>query len=488
MNFVQRSKQVISLSLAISMGLSFSAYSQDQNIDLPDMGTVAGSTLTIAQEKIYGDAYMRMIRANQPVINDPVVTDYINSLGHKLVTHASNVKTPFTFFLIQNKEINAFAFFGGYVALHSGLFLHTQSESELASVLAHEISHVTQRHLARSMEAQASRTPATIAALAGSLLLAIAAPQAGIAAITATTAGTIQSNINYTRANEKEADRFGIDVLAKSGFDPYAMPRFFNRLADEYRYASQPPEMLLTHPLPLSRITDSRERARHYKHMTPKPSLNYRLTQARIIVRYMGLNEKKALAWLNRHDDKDAAIHSAMQYGKALLLIDHNRPEQALPMMKSLLNNDPLNLFYLDTLSDLYMAQNHPEKAISMLKKMLQQSPNNDVLMINYASALVKAAQYKTAIKVLQRYTHENPNDTAGWSLLSEANGKMGNEKEELASRAELYALKADWNNAIQYYTEASGLAKLDSLEQARYDARIDQLMIKRNQFLSLQQ
>ncbi|MCV5662768.1 M48 family metalloprotease, partial [Escherichia coli] len=123
-----------------------------------------------------------------------------------------------------DRNINAFAFFGGYVALHSGLFLHARSESELASVVAHEIAHVTQRHLARSMEDQARRSPATLAALAGALLLSIASPEAGMAAITAATAGNMQSQINYTRSNEKEADRFGIATLAKAGFDVQAMP------------------------------------------------------------------------------------------------------------------------------------------------------------------------------------------------------------------------------------------------------------------------
>ena len=165
--------------LCLSAALCAPSISYANNNDLPDIGTVAGSTLTIDQELIYGDAYMRMLRGSKPIISDPVVNEYIDSLGHKLVANSDDVKTPFTFFMIRDRNINAFAFFGGYVALHSGLFLHANTESELASVMAHEIAHVTQRHLARSMEDQAKRTPATIATLAGSLLLAIAAPEAG---------------------------------------------------------------------------------------------------------------------------------------------------------------------------------------------------------------------------------------------------------------------------------------------------------------------
>ena len=239
----------------------------------------------------------------------PCLINTLIALGHRLVANANDVKTPFNFFMIRDRNINAFAFFGGYVALHSGLFLHAQSESELASVLAHEIAHVTQRHLARSMEDQARRSPATIAALAASVLLAIAAPEAGIAALTATTAGNMQSQINYTRSNEKEADRFGISTMAKAGFDVNAMPRFFGRLADEYRYASTPPPMLLTHPLPEDRITDSRARARSYPPLKLAPSLDYHLARARIVARYAGIDGDAALDWFERKLKKGSKIY-----------------------------------------------------------------------------------------------------------------------------------------------------------------------------------
>ncbi len=248
--------------LLVSALLSSCFTAQADNFNaLPEIGTTAASTLTIEKEIEYGDAYMRMLRASMPVISDPLLSEYVQDLGHRLVANASDVRTPFNFFMIQNREINAFAFFGGHVAIHSGLFLHAKTESELASVVAHEIAHITQRHLARSMEDQAKKSPATMAALIGSLMLAIASPEAGIAAIHATTAASAQGQINYTRSNEKEADRIGITTLAKSGFNVQAMPRFFGRLSDQYRYASTPPAMLLTHPLPESRISD-----------TPQPS------------------------------------------------------------------------------------------------------------------------------------------------------------------------------------------------------------------------
>ncbi|CAK4068969.1 M48 family metallopeptidase [Vibrio sp. 16] len=458
------------------------------SIELPDIGTTASSTLTIDQELIYGDAYMRMLRSSQPIVNDPVLNEYVSNLGHRLVANADDVKTPFTFFMIRDRNINAFAFFGGYIALHSGLFLHAQSESELASVVAHEIAHVTQRHLARSMEDQARRSPATLAALAGSLLLAIASPQAGMAAITATTAGSMQGTINYTRSNEKEADRFGIATLAKAGFEPKAMPRFFGRLADEYRYASTPPPMLLTHPLPEDRITDSRARAQNYPEPRVQPSLDYNLARARIVARYAGIQAKAAQDWFERTEKKaDPSIKVAFQYGKALVHLDNNELEEADKILQELLSRDRNNHFYLDAMSDLYIAQKKPELAQSMLEKAMAATPNNAVITINYANVLIKREKNEEAIRVLQRYTHDYPNDVNGWHLLSEANIHLGRSDEDLAARAEILALKANWNKAIQYYTQASQLAELGSLKQARYDARIDQLMVQRERFLALQ-
>lgn len=458
------------------------------NLELPDIGTAAAGTLTIAQEQIYGDAYMRMLRSGRPIISDPLLNEYVTSLGHRLVANASDVKTPFNFFLIQDREINAFAFFGGYIALHSGLFLHANSESELASVMSHEIAHVTQRHLARGMEDQARRSPATIAALAGSLLLAVASPQAGIAAVTATTAGTMQSKINYTRSNEREADRIGIITLAKSGFEVNAMPRFFGRLAEQYRYTSTPPAMLLTHPLPQERISDSRNRAQSYPQRKLAPSMDYNLAKARIVARYAGIDSEAAMDWFDRRlKKKSDQLKPTYQYGKALVYLDNRELEKAESILLELQKQDPLNTFYLDALSDLYIYKQQPQQAVKLLSSALDKKPSNPVITVNYANALIEGDQFQQAISVLQRYTHQHPDDQVGWQLLADANGKMGNSAENLAANGEIFALRANWNKALQNFTQASQLAELGSLEQARYDARIDQLMVQRDRFLALQ-
>lgn len=473
--------------MALSLALLGSSVARADDLNLPDIGTAAAATLSIAQEKQYGDAYMRILRTKMPILGDPVMNTYISDLGHLLVSNARDVRTPFYFFLVRNPQINAFAFFGGHVVANTGLFLHAESESELASVLAHEIAHVTQRHLARRMESDARRSPYAIAAMVGSLLLAIASPEAGIAALNASTAGNLQAGINYTRSNEEEADRFGIETLANAGFNPRAMPDFFTHLSDQYRYASTPPPMLLTHPLPQSRVTDSRERARRYPNVTRPISLDFWLAKARVIARYSGYQSASAEGVLNRiAKDSNPVKKQAANYGNALIAIDDRKFSEAQKLLQPLVAASPNNAFYLDALADLYIGQKKYDQAISALQNGLKADANNAALNINLANVYIEANQPKSAIRILQRYTHRNPGDPTGWQLLSKANGKSGNRMEELAARAEVFALNANWNKAIDSYSQASSMAKYGSLEQARYDARIDQLQYQREMFAAL--
>ncbi|RXJ71454.1 hypothetical protein CS022_20985 [Veronia nyctiphanis] len=474
--------------LGLFVGVLFNSpltFADTSGYGLPDLGTAAASTLTIDREREYGDAFVRILRAQQPIVTDPLLNHYVNDLGSRLVGSANDVKTPFTFMLIQKNDINAFAFFGGHIALHTGLFRYAQTESELASVMAHEIAHQTQRHLARAMEDQARRTPLTIAATVGSVLLAIAAPEAGIAAAHATAAATVQSKINYTRDNEKEADRIGISILSRAGFDTRAMPTFFTRLADQYRYASTPPEFLLTHPLPDSRVSDTRARAQNYPTKSVSVSENYQLARARVIARYT--ESKAALDWFNRKlKVAPKSLKAPLQFGKALLSIDEGKFKEAKVLLLPLYQSEPANLFYLDAMTDLDLAQGQTSSAISRLRKALDVNPENGVLKLNLAYALNKAGQFEDAISLLQHYTHLAPDNIIAFTMLQEAFEKNGNRHGALAAQAETFALQARWDDAINNYSLASELVPLGSLDQARYDARIDQLRTKQLRFNQL--
>ncbi|CAK9885596.1 MAG: Beta-barrel assembly-enhancing protease [Candidatus Erwinia impunctatus] len=445
----------------------------DVSDTLPEIGTTAGSTLTISQEMLMGDFYVRQLRSSTPLINDPLLNNYINQLGKRMVAHAWSVKTPFHFFLIDNDQLNAFAFFGGNVVLHSALFRYTDNESQLASVMAHEISHVTQRHLARAMEEQRRSAPLTWAGALGSILLAMANPQAGIAALTGTLAGTQQNIISFTQQNEQEADRIGIQVLQRAGFDPEAMPDFLQKLADQSRFASKPPEILLTHPLPDSRLSDIRNRANKMKSIVVQSPLDFYLAKVRILGMYSRGQNQLTDELLNNWQRGNVREQNAATYGKAVQNLQKRNFAAAKNLLTPLLNAAPDNIWYLDLMTDIGIGLKQPEQAITRLQASKSPHP---VIQLNLANALVEAGKPAEASKILWRYTWRYKDDPNGWALLAKASADQHINDEELAARAESLALTGQLDQAIRCLSSASASVALGSLKQSQYDARIDQL------------
>jgi predicted Zn-dependent protease len=230
------------------------------------MGSSAGELLTPAQERAYGGMMLRQLRGYGLVLDDPLLEAYIQSLGYRLASRSDRPNQAFTFFLMRDRQINAFATIGGYIGVNAGLILTAEREDEVAAVLAHEISHVTQRHVLRAVEAaQRDQLPIML----GMLGAAIAATQAGSAdGVQAVLVGGMslmqQRQINYTRSNEHEADRIGIQTLARSGYEPIAMADFFARMERQMRAntgGAQAPEYLRSHPVTTTRISEAKARA-----------------------------------------------------------------------------------------------------------------------------------------------------------------------------------------------------------------------------------
>lgn len=481
--FKQLKKSLVAtLMAALLAGPATPAFA-DVTDQLPDMGTSAGSTLSIGQELQMGDYYVRQLRGSAPLINDPLLVQYINHLGMRLVSHANSVKTPFHFFLINNDEINAFAFFGGNVVLHSALFRYADNESQLASVMAHEISHVTQRHLARAMEDQKKNAPLTWVGALGSILLAMASPQAGMAALSGTLAGTQQGMISFTQQNEQEADRIGIQVLQRSGFDPQAMPTFLEKLLDQSRYSSRPPEILLTHPLPESRLSDARNRANQMRPVVVQSSEDFYMAKARTLGMYNSGRNQLTSDILDSWAKGNIREQYASAYGRALQAMGNDKWDEARKLLQPLLVAQPANTWYLDLATDIDLGQNKTADAVNRLKNApdLKQNP---VLQLNLANAYVQAKQPAQAAAILNRYTFSHPDDSNGWDLLAQAEAALGNRDQELAARAEVMALVGKLDQAITLLSSASSQVKLGSLQQARYDARIDQFRELQKRFL----
>ncbi|GAA4880360.1 M48 family metalloprotease [Ferrimonas pelagia] len=454
---------------------------------LPDLGTAAVSTLTIEKEIEVGGFYMRVLRNQLPIVSDPVMNEYLNDVGYKLVANSNNVRTPFKFFLVNNSDINAFAFFGGHVGVHTALFHHADSESELASVLAHEVAHVTQRHLARSMEAQQKNAPATLAGVLGSILLAMAAPEAGIAALQSTLALGQQAQINYTRSNELEADRIGMQAMVAAGFDPYAAPSFFGKLAAQYRFASKPPAMLMTHPLPESRIADTRNRAARYPQRNIPDNLMFQLAKARAQVRFSNYSAERAMDVFDRqlrqptYPFKDAA-----HYGKALAHFRMDDFAEAEMLIVNLLAKEPQNLFYLDTYTDIMLATDRHDSAIETLERARKNRPNNSVIDLNLANAYLESNQPKQARAILERHLVLSKDDLVVYDLLAQTYQKLDMPAERHMIQAEILALRADYPRAIDQLQHAYRLSRSNALQLARIDARIKQLRSAEQQMRNL--
>ncbi|WP_032458158.1 tetratricopeptide repeat protein, partial [Klebsiella pneumoniae] len=292
---------------------------------------------------------------------------------------------------------------------------------------------------------------------------------------TGTLAGTQQGMISFTRQNEEEADRIGIQVLQRSGFDPQAMPMFMGKLLDESRYSTRPPEMLLTHPLPESRLADARNRANQMRPVVVQSSADFYLAKARTLGMYTNGDNKLGTDLLNAWDKGNIRQQHAAQYGRALLAMESNNFDQARKTLQPLLNADPQNAWYLDLATDIDLGQKKTSDAINRLKNA-RELRTNPVLQLNLANALLQGGQPGEAATILNRYTFTYKEDGNGWDLLAQAEGALGNRDQELAARAESMALVGQLEQAISLLSSASSQVKLGSLQQARYDARIDQL------------
>lgn len=461
--------------------------SQNDKNTLPEIGVVASNAISIDKEQQIGQVLMRQLRARAPLVSDPLLDEYIQDLGNRLVAQADNAKFPFTFFLIANPEINAFAFFGGHVAVHTGLIIEAQNESELASVIGHEIAHVTQRHIARSIEAQQKASPLQLVSALGGILLAMSNPEAGIAAISAGSAAAQQAAINYTRSNEKEADRVGIDILYRAGYDPAGSASFFAKLAAKYRHQSKPPAFLLTHPLPESRVADVRARQDDYPTVTLPPSLPVYLVKARLQARY---GENQALNIQYFRDQLQQASHpvamQAAKYGLALSLLANDQVREAEMLINDLRQAAPENLFYLDTYADIAVHKGQYQQAIDLLQLQAQRQPRNRVLVLNLATLLLKNKQHEQAVRLLKDYLLVNPEHLLTHQLLADAYGESRKMLEMHQTKAEVYALVAAYPRAIDELQTAYNYAAQSPLEKQRIRARIEQLRDEQNRLKSL--
>ncbi|GAB6139304.1 M48 family metallopeptidase [Methylosoma difficile] len=440
----------IALALSLALFAPLPQAEDNAKIDLPDLGDSSGTLLTPAEENELGEAFFRSLHSQIQINQDAEIQQYIQTVGEKLVANSDAPSQPFHFFVVMENDINAFAGPGGYIGVNSGLILITEEESELASVMGHEIAHVTQRHLYRAAEAAGRLSIPTMAGMLAAILLGTQSAAAGQAAIMAIQAGSVQFQIDFTRENEEEADRVGMQTLAASHFDPRCMPTFFERLQQSSRYYGQNiPEFLRTHPVTTSRISDSRGRAETYPYKQYPDSLAYQLTKAKIRVLSSTNIAETAGYFQSRLNQGTDEQRTVTRYGLALTAIAQQKYKDAENMLQALVKQFPNQPHYASALArNAQEAKDFPT-ALKRYQQLMVQYPENPAIKLEYIVVLLKVGQVESAKDQLLALSVKTKTTPAFWSLLAEVYGKLNQPAESHRYLAEYYYASGQMRDAI---------------------------------------
>ncbi|WP_312957196.1 M48 family metalloprotease [Stutzerimonas nitrititolerans] len=438
--------------------------------ELPSLGDSSSGIVSPEQEHQLGRAWLSLLRGQVQQLSDPLVKDYLERSVYRLAETSQLQDRRLEFVLLDSPQLNAFAAPGGIIGVNGGLFIHAQTEAEYASVLAHELAHLSQRHFARGLEAQQRmQLPLMAAMLAGVVAAAAGAGDAGIAAIVSTQAAAIQAQRRFSRQNEQEADRIGLINLERAGYDPRAMPDMFGRLMRQYRYDQKPPEFLLTHPVSESRIADTRNRAEQYPDGGVQDSLRYQLMRARIQLKFEstpGLSAKRFRAMLSDDPGLDAA-----RYGLALAQIASGQLEDAASNLQPLLEKMPDDATYNLAQIELDITANRLQAAQQRVERLLQLYPGSYPVRQANIDLLTKQNRLDQTERELDKLVEVRRNDPDVWYQVSEIRGLTGNIVGLHQARAEFFALVGDYDQAIEQLDFAKRRANNFQMS-ARIDAR----------------
>jgi predicted Zn-dependent protease len=448
-----------------------------QKRELPDFGSPADSVFGKNKEAQVGRGVMLQLRSAGALLEDPELDEYIGTLGARLAGHVNDGEHDFEFFVVKDDSINAFALPGGHVGVNSGLILASDSESELAGVLAHEISHVTQHHIARAVYDNQRASIMSMAAMLAAMVLGAATNVQGDAmtgVLAASQAAAIQNQINFTRANEYEADRVGIEVLASAGFDPQAMASFFEKLGRRYGLSEQQmPALLQTHPVTTERIAEARGRARQLPPAKPIDSVSYRLAKARLRV-LTAPTPQRALAYFEAQDHLSAAD----RYGMALALMSLGRSDEAERTFRALATESPEVIPYRIAQAEALMANGLTTAALEVYAAAIALFPRNVPLTISYTEALIASGHADEAHRLLldllnQPNIRPSPEQIRLIARAANAEGDVGNAYYYMA---EYYISLGNLPLALGQLDMALESPDVNAVDRARFEARQAQL------------
>ena len=437
----------------------FGVLANSQNNDsLPSLGDASSGSISLAGEYDLGRLWLSLFRSSAKEYNDPITKSYVKDFIYRISESSEVRDRRYEFIILDDASINAFAAPGGIIGINTGMFLKTETEGQFASVMCHELAHLSQRHYARSQQNSSPLTNALI--LLGSVATAVvtANPQAILIA----PALIQQLATNYTRDNEREADRIGFRNLVNAGFDPKSQSQMFQILQKTQGGINEEYSYLFTHPIPKERITDARIRETSIDdEKSYRNSLEFYLVKARAEVnnsKNMKSLEDLYISKLKNNLSKKISISN--KYGLSLTLKEQKKFDEAKKIARELIKENPTNLIFQTNILEIYLAEENSLEAISFGKDLLKIHTNNYFISYYLSKAYILNGDPDKAEELLINLSKINPEDPFVWYELAEAQGLSGNIIGLHRSRAEYFVLTGRYDSAIYQLREGLKLSK----------------------------
>jgi predicted Zn-dependent protease len=453
---------------------------------LPDLGGGGDAGLAPQTERRIGESIMREIRFRDPsYLDDPEVADYLGTLGARLAQHSAGARQDFEFFAMRDPTINAFALPGGFVGVHTGLLLAAESESEVASVLAHEVAHVTQRHIARMLGQQQQMQLPMLAAIAAANQLGGSRPDLAAGATAAVQAGAVQTQLSYSRDFEREADRIGFQALEDAGFDVHAMGSFFEKMQRGMRISDDGsvPGYLRTHPITTERIADAQNRATSRSYRQYVDSSEFQLVRAKL--RAASGDSRTAVEYFQGSvRERRYASESAARYGLASALLRARRPKEAQAELDRARAAGAAGPMVEMLAARIRLALGDRAGAATLLGEAHARFPHSRPLLYAHADALQDAGRNADAQVLLTDALRVHPRDHRLHQLQAKNYAALGKRLLQHQSQAEVYALQGSLPAAIEQLQIARNADDGDFYQLSVVDARLKQLRAQHAQEL----
>jgi beta-barrel assembly-enhancing protease len=467
------------LVLTMQLAAALPAAAQTAASELPDIGNPANTALSLEDEYKIGLMIVRSMRDAGQIVEDPEINEYLQSLGMRLSSQAHEGAHRFTFFAVRDPGINAFALPGGFIGVNAGLVTATKSEGELAGVIAHEIAHVTQRHIARSIQNAGRANMASLAGMLAAILIGATTgmpSDAVLGGVTAAQGLAAQNQINFTRANEAEADRVGIGILASAGFDPVAMPDFFNTMQQRSGGAGHNiPDLLRSHPVTSERIAETRDRASRMARPRNPDSTGYALIRDRLQLEILS-DEVQPRDLFATAKSADYPSTDAEQYGRALALMRADAPEEAIPALQALLDRRPDVTLYHTALGQAQLAAGRVDASKATLENAMKLFPRNVPVTLRYAETLMRAGDAKRAHLVLLDLFNNVPPTAEQVRFTALAANAAGDVADSYYYMSEYHVISGNLALAINQLRLAQAVPGINAVQRERFDARIREL------------